>query len=114
MHSVCVNGQDIFAVYETVKEAVERARKGEGPTFIEAKTYRYYGHFEGDAMSYRDKEEVESYREKDCIEFFRKYVIDNSLLEKEQLTEIDKKVSEIIEQAVRFAQESPDPDPKEL
>ena len=104
--SVSVDGQDAFAIYEAAREAVDSARKGEGPTFIEAHTYRYYGHYEGDTVTYRDKEEEEHYRSQDCIERFRKIVTEQGLLREAELDEIDKKARRIIEEAATFAGES--------
>src|SRR2546422_2339045 len=70
---IVVDGLDVFAVYEAAGEAVARARRGEGPTLIEAKTYRYYGHFEGDTILYRTKEELDAYRQRDPIGALRHY-----------------------------------------
>lgn len=112
--SVAVDGQDPFAMYEASQEAIDRARRGEGPSFIEAQTYRYYGHFEGDTILYRTKEEEESYRSQDCLDRFRKTVVEQDLLSEGELDEIETKVKETIEEAVKFAQESPDPAPAEM
>ncbi|MFQ5611295.1 MAG: thiamine pyrophosphate-dependent dehydrogenase E1 component subunit alpha [Anaerolineae bacterium] len=114
MPSVAVDGQDVFAIYEAVREAVGRARRGEGPTFIEAQTYRYYGHFEGDTIKYRDKEEEEFYRSQDCLQRFRRSVIDQGLLSQAELDAIDRQVRETIDEAVAFAQESPLPTPADI
>ena len=90
---VSVDGQDVFAVYEVAKEAIERARNGEGPTLIEAKTYRFRGHFEGDPQVYRSKEEVEWWKEnKDPIVLFEKTILEKGLLTKEELDAIREKV----------------------
>ena len=110
MPSVVVNGMDIFAVYEAASEAIDRARRGEGPSFIEAQTYRYYGHYEGDSMLYRDEEEVRYYRSLDPLEGFRKTVTGQGLIGAAELDEIDRKVLITIEEAVTFAEESPYPD----
>jgi pyruvate dehydrogenase E1 component alpha subunit len=111
MPSIVVDGLDIFAIYEAASEAVGRARRGEGPTFIEAQTYRYYGHFEGDTIRYRDKEEETHYRSRDCIQQFRKSVIEQGLLSREQLDTRDQMARKMIDEAVAFAQESPLPAP---
>jgi pyruvate dehydrogenase E1 component alpha subunit len=108
---VAVDGQDVFAVYETVREAVERARRGEGPAFIEAQTYRKYGHFEGDALGYRPEEEEEYHLSRDCLEHFRKTVLEQELLSAAELEQIGTQVREIVEESVRFARESPLPAP---
>jgi len=110
-----VDGQDVLAVYEVVKEAVVRARRGEGPTLIEAKTYRYMGHFEGDPQVYRKKEEVEWWRKnKDPIEIFKKRLLDMGIAKESDLKNIEAKVDAEVKEAVKFAEESPYPDPKEL
>jgi pyruvate dehydrogenase E1 component alpha subunit len=114
MPSVAINGLDFFAIYEAAGEAVARARRGDGPTFIEAQTYRYYGHFEGDTIKYRNREEEEHYRSLDCLERFRKTAIDQELLTQDELDAIDRKAREAIEDAARFAEESPMPEPMEV
>jgi pyruvate dehydrogenase E1 component alpha subunit len=108
--SVAVDGQDIFAVYEAVSEAVARARRGDGPSFIEAQTYRYFGHFEGDTIKYRTRDEEAFYRSRDCIQRFREAVLQQDLLSEAELNEIDTRTANIIEDAVLFAQQSPLPD----
>lgn len=114
MPGVAVDGLDVFAVYEAVREGVARARRGEGPTFIETQTYRYYGHFEGDTIRYRDKEEEERYRAQDCIQRFRKSVLDQGLLTAAELDAIDQKAKQAIEEAVAFAEASPMPAPVDV
>lgn len=111
MPSVAVDGQDVFAVYEAAREAVARARRGEGPSFIEAQTYRYYGHFEGDTVLYRTKEELEFYRSRDCLQRFRKTVKEQGLLSEADLAAVESRVKDAIEDAVRFAQDSQLPTP---
>jgi len=114
MPSVAVDGQDVFAIFEAVREAVSRARRGDGPTFIEAQTYRYYGHFEGDTVRYRDKEEEAHYRSQDCLERFRHTVLNQGLLSETELAEIDQKAQQKIEEAVAFAERSPLPETDEI
>ncbi len=111
MPSAAVDGQDVFAIYEAASEALNRARRGQGPSFIEAQTYRYYGHFEGDAITYRTDEELERHRSKDCIDQFRKTVVDQGLLTEAELNAVDERAKETIEEASRFAEESPLPNP---
>ncbi|MDX1521873.1 MAG: thiamine pyrophosphate-dependent dehydrogenase E1 component subunit alpha [Anaerolineae bacterium] len=113
MPSVAVDGLDVFAIYEAVHEAVDRARRGDGPTFIEAQTYRYYGHFEGDTIQYRDREEEEQYRSRDCLEHFRKVVIEQGLLSEAELDAIDAEAKQAVADAVAFADESPMPNTSE-
>lgn len=109
MPGVLVDGTDVFAVYEAAGEAVARARRGEGPTLIEARAFRYYGHFQGDATTYRTEEEVASYRARDPIAQFRKRVLERGLLSEDELAEIDARVTRAIDEAVRYAEESPYP-----
>ena len=110
---VVVDGQDVMAVYEAVGEAVTRARKGEGPTLIEAKTYRYRGHFEGDAGTYRPKEEIEKWLARDPVNIFQEQLTKMNLLTEKQAEEIDKEALEEVAKAVQFAKESPFPKPEE-
>jgi pyruvate dehydrogenase E1 component alpha subunit len=111
---VLVDGTDVFAVYEAAGEAIARARRGEGPTLIEARAFRYYGHFQGDPLTYRTKEEEEEYRQRDPIEQFRRRVLERNLLTAAELDAIDAWARETVEAAVRFAQESPYPTSEEL
>ncbi len=111
MPSVAVDGQDVVAMYEATREAVARARRGEGPSFIEAQTYRYYGHFEGDTIRYRGKEEEAFYRSRDCLERFRKTVVGQGLAREPELDAVDRRAKDAIEEAVRFAEQSPLPAP---
>jgi len=108
-----VDGNDVLAVYKAVGEAVARARKGQGPTLIECKTYRYRGHFEGDPQTYKTKEEVEEWMKKDPIPRFRKQLIETGVLTEEDADKIAREMNEEIEKAVKFAEESPYPAPEE-
>jgi acetoin:2,6-dichlorophenolindophenol oxidoreductase subunit alpha len=114
MPSVAVDGQDIFAIYETVGEAVARARRGGGPSFVEAQTYRYFGHFEGDAVTYRSRDEEAERKTRDCIARFRATVVAQELLTDVELDEIDRRAAAAIEDAARFAESSPMPDPEDV
>ena len=113
MPGVTVDGLDIFAVYEAAGEAIARARRGEGPSLIECKTYRYHGHFVGDTMTYRTKEEVASYRARDAILALRQAIEKRGIADAEELDAIDKQVKEDIDDAWRVAEESPLPEPEE-
>ncbi len=108
-----IDGNDVLAVYEAVGEAVARARKGEGPTIIECKTYRWHGHYEGDTMTYRTEEEVEGWMKKDPIPRFRRKLIELGVLTEKEADEIDQAMLKELDEAVRFAEESPLPDPEE-
>ncbi len=115
MPGVEVDGHDYFAVYEAVREAAERARGGEGPSVIEAKQRRYFGHFEGDAQTYRPAGEVDRYRaENDCLVRFRERVISAGLLEEAQLSAVDEEVSTLIDEAYAAAKASSFPPEDDL
>jgi acetoin:2,6-dichlorophenolindophenol oxidoreductase subunit alpha len=115
MPGVVVDGHDFFAVYEAAGEAIKRAREGGGPSLIECKVNRYYGHFEGDAQTYRAENEVEEIRkEKDCLMLFRQRVISADLVEEEDLDKIDEEVKTLIDEAVDEAKAAPEPDPDKL
>ncbi len=110
MPGVVVDGHDYFAVYDAVLEAAERARAGHGPSLIEAKQRRYYGHFEGDAQSYRPKGEVEEYRKnRDCLKQFRQKVILDDLIATAELDAIDGEVGELIDRVYADAIAAPFP-----
>ena len=111
---VVVDGNDVIAVYEAANEAVKRARAGEGPTLIECKTYRHRGHFEGDPTTYRSAEEVEEWKKKDPIARLEKRLMEMGYLTEEDKKKIEADINARIEEAVRFAEESPFPSPEEL
>ncbi|GLU51045.1 pyruvate dehydrogenase (acetyl-transferring) E1 component subunit alpha [Dyadobacter frigoris] len=108
-----VDGMSVEAIHEAVSRAAERARKGDGPTFLEFRTYRYRGHSMSDPQKYRSKEEVEEYKHRDPIEQIRAVILDNKLATEEDLDAIDKKVKEIVAESVQFAEDSDFPDAKE-
>lgn len=110
MPGVTVDGNDFFAVYEAAGEAIRRAREGGGPTLLECKTQRYYGHFEGDAMTYRAPGEVQKLREEcDCLKIFAQKVISAGLISAAELEAIDKEVAALIEESVVKALAAPKP-----
>jgi pyruvate dehydrogenase E1 component alpha subunit len=112
---VVVDGKDVVAVYQAAKEAVERARNGEGPTLIECKTYRNYGHFEGDAQTYKKADERELHaKEKDAILLFRNYILEHKLMTEEELETINRDVEQLIERSIQFAEQSPLPTADDL
>jgi pyruvate dehydrogenase E1 component alpha subunit len=111
--SEVVDGNDVLAVYEATQKAVERARKGEGPTLIECKTYRLKGHSRVDPAKYRPKEEVEQWLEKDPIKRLKQKLLQTKTLTESEIEQIEKQVSEEIETAVKFTMESPYPNPEE-
>ncbi len=112
---VIVDGNDVFEVYKEAEKAVDRARSGGGPTLIEAKTYRIKGHFVGDPEMYRTKEEVKKVMEEnDPIARFKEKATEKGLMTEKEMQEIDKKIEKEINEALKFASESPSPEPEEL
>jgi pyruvate dehydrogenase E1 component alpha subunit len=115
MHALVADGMDFFDVYEKAGEAVERARAGEGPTLLECKTYRYFGHYVGDPLTYRTKEEAEDWKQnRDPLDQFETKVVEASLVEAGDLRTIDAEVAAEIEAAVSLAEEAPFPEPEAL
>ena len=112
---VTVDGQAVLDVFEVAKEAVGRARAGEGPTLIEAQTYRYLGHAGlDDPLTYRSEEEQEYYMNRDCIVTFKKYILDSSLADENELAQIEKDCEAAIATSVKFADDSPYPSDEAL
>lgn len=112
---VIIDGNDVFQVYEETARAVERARSGEGPTLVEAKTYRIKGHFVGDPEMYRTKEEVQRiFDETDPIKRFKERVLAEGLLNIDDLAGMEQKAALEIEEALEYALNSPYPHPEEL
>ena len=114
MHGVEVDGMDVLAVRTVAQEAVARARAGEGPTLIEALTYRFRGHSLADPDELRSQEEKQTWLARDPIKKFSAYLLEQNLADQEELKAIDKKIQAQIEEAVKFAQDSPEPEPNEL
>ncbi len=110
---VTVDGNDVLAVRRAAAEAVARARRGEGPTLLEALTYRWRGHFEGDPQRYRTKAEVEEAKLRDPISRLASVLRKRRILPKELEERIQREAQEEIEGAVRFAEDGPYPDPQE-
>jgi acetoin:2,6-dichlorophenolindophenol oxidoreductase subunit alpha len=115
MPGVVIDGHDFFAVYEAAGEAIRRAREGGGPSLIECKVNRYFGHFEGDAQTYRAPNEVEELRAtKDCLTLFANRVTSAGLVDKEDLEKIDEEVKTLIDEAVDEAKAAQDPTEDQL
>ncbi len=106
---LAIDGTDVFAVYEASGEAVARARRGEGPTLIEARAFRYYGHFTGDAQTYKTEKEIQGYETRDPLRIFKERVLKHRLISESELAKIDNWAKEAVDEAVRFADESPYP-----
>jgi pyruvate dehydrogenase E1 component alpha subunit len=114
MPCAIVDGMDFFAVHAQAGEAVARARRGEGPTLLECKTYRYFGHYVGDPLTYRTKEETEAQRGRDPLVLFETRLVDDGLLDSALLRALDGQVAESVADAVGWAKESPLPSPEDL
>ena len=112
--SESVDGMDVLKMREATRRAIKRAREESSPTLLEARTYRYMGHSMSDPGKYRTRAEIEKYQERDPIKVFTKTLKDNGVLSDSDIAEIEAQVKEEVERAVRFADESPLPDPKEL
>ena len=110
-----VDGHDFFEVWDAAREAIERARNGEGPSVIHVQLGRNYGHFEGDAMTYRAPGEIDRLKmEKDCLAMFRQRVTEAGLLEAAQMEQIDQEVRQLIDQAVAEAKAARPPSEADL
>ncbi|NLC56454.1 MAG: pyruvate dehydrogenase (acetyl-transferring) E1 component subunit alpha [Armatimonadetes bacterium] len=104
------NGMDVFSVYGAMQKAVQRARAGEGPTFVEAKTYRFRGHSMADPELYRQHDEVEAFRECcDPIESLRDHILREKLATPEELEQLERQAAAATEEAAQFAEQSPPP-----
>lgn len=111
---VTVDGNDVIAVSKESFKAIKKARNGEGPTLIEGITYRYYGHHLGDpSTSYRTKEEVEEWKKLDPILRMKNMILSEKIMTETEIKEIETNISKEIEEAVKFALESSEPDPKD-
>jgi pyruvate dehydrogenase E1 component alpha subunit len=109
-----VDGMDLLAVRHVAQEAIARARAGEGPTLIEALTYRFRGHSLADPDELRSLDEKEFWGARDPIPKFAAYLLEQNLANQDELTAIDRQVQATIDDALKFAEESPEPDPSEL
>jgi len=114
MPGVIVDGFDFFAVHEAAGEAISRARAGGGPTLIEVKLTRYYGHFEGDQQTYRGDEVARAKESLDCLQRFRARVTGSGQLTESQLDEIDREVAALVDEAVAEAKAAPKPTAADL
>jgi pyruvate dehydrogenase E1 component alpha subunit len=111
--SQIVDGNDVLEVFQAARTAVERARNGDGPTLIECKTYRHRGHYEGDPVIYRTKEQDEEWFKKDPIPRFEAQLVSSGKATETQLASIRAEVETMIEEAIKFAEKSPAPSPSE-
>ncbi|MCO5208037.1 MAG: thiamine pyrophosphate-dependent dehydrogenase E1 component subunit alpha [Anaerolineae bacterium] len=109
-----VDGNDLFAVYGTVKEAVDRARAGDGPTLIESVTYRWRGHSKSDRQRYRSRDEVKEWMEKDPIARLEKALLSAEIVSEADLEQVANAARKTIEDSVAFAEAAADPDPASI
>ncbi|MCM8769536.1 MAG: thiamine pyrophosphate-dependent enzyme [Candidatus Omnitrophica bacterium] len=114
MPAETVDGMDVLAVRESVSRRVNQARSGQGPSFIVANTYRYYGHSRSDPRVYRTREEEKFWRERDPIPNFSRKMIEQGILSQEEVTQLEEQVKQAIEEATEYAIDSPWPEPEEL
>ena len=106
---VTVDGNDVWEVYTATQEAVERARRGEGPTLLECLTYRWRGHMEGEDADYRDPAEVEAWKKKCPIQRLERELLESGILTPEDVAEITRQAEMMVKEAIAFALDSPDP-----
>jgi TPP-dependent pyruvate/acetoin dehydrogenase alpha subunit len=109
MPGVVVDGNDVEAVYKAVEEAAQRARRGKGPSLIEAKTYRIGGHFDGESSHYRSREEIDEWQKRDPIDRYRRWLLEEGICQASELAAIEQRVQEEVEQAARQAINDPFP-----
>src|SRR5438874_2719979 len=114
VESEFVDGMDVLAMRQATQRAIKRAREQSLPTLIEARTYRYMGHSMSDPGNYRTRAEIEKYQERDPIKTFQGKLKDGGIITDDDIANIEAQVKEVVERAVRFADESPLPDPSEL
>jgi TPP-dependent pyruvate/acetoin dehydrogenase alpha subunit len=110
MRWACIDGNNVLEVYETMRTAAQHARLGDGPVLVETNTYRYFGHSKSDRNLYRTKEEIEDWKRKDPIIRFRQQLYETGILSEARAEQIEQEANEILEQAVEFAEASPEPD----
>ena len=111
---VTIDGNDLMACYETSQEAVRKARRGEGPTLIEMKTYRWYGHSEIDPANYRTSEELDMWKKRDPVPRFEKLLMERGVVDEAHKQATLQRIEREIEEAIEFAEKSPHPDPSEI
>lgn len=114
MESEFVDGMDVLAMRRATQRAIKRARENHLPTLIEARTYRYMGHSMSDPGNYRTRAEIEKYQERDPIKIFTIELKENGFLTDKDIADVEARVKEEVERSVKFAEESPEPDPSEL
>lgn len=111
---ITIDGNDLIATYETSQEAIRKARRGEGPTLIEMKTYRWYGHSEIDPANYRTQEELESWKRRDPVPRYERLLMERGVIDEAYQQQTLQRIEREIEEAIEFADKSPHPDPSEI
>ncbi len=111
---VAVDGNDVLAVYEAAREAVNRARRGEGPSLLVCDTYRHSGHYVGDPANYRTKEEEAEWKKKDPVVRYERYLLSSKALKEDEAGRIRGEIMAELHQALEFARKSPRPSPKDV
>lgn len=114
MPGITIDGNDLLLTYETAHEAIRRARRGEGPTLIEMKTYRWYGHSEIDPANYRTAEEVEYWKKRDPVPRYERLLMERGVIDETYKQATLQRIEREIEEAIEFAERSPHPDPSEI
>jgi pyruvate dehydrogenase E1 component alpha subunit len=109
-----IDGNDVLAVYEFMKIAVDHARSRKGPVFVEAQTYRYFGHSKSDRNLYRTKDEIEEWKNRDPIKRFQSLLIEAKVITDTDIEKIHEDMTRQIDEAVEFADNSPEPDASEV
>lgn len=109
IHGESFDGNDFFEVYDAVSRAADRARKSEGPSLLESRTYRWKGHSRSDSQAYRTRDEVKQWQDNDPIPRYANVLKENKLLDDEQLKELQAEAEKRIEEALAFAESSPEP-----
>ena len=114
MAGATVDGDDVLKVYEEAEKAIMRARDGQGPTLLECKTHRWFGHFAGDAQKYRPPKEIQEARGFDPIGKFQKFLLESKTITQGNIEAIEAKIKSEIEEAIAFAEKSPMAEMEEL
>ncbi len=112
MPGVTTDGMDVMSVYKDSQKAIERARSGKGPTLLEAKTYRYRGHWEGDPQPYRTKADIEEWKKKDPIANFERFLLNQKLITSDEIETISEEIANEMNDAIEFGRTSPYADPQ--
>lgn len=112
--SKVVDGTDVLEVYKASKELADGIREGKGPAILEAKCYRWRGHFEGDQAQYRDQKITDEWRKKDCLEKLEKYILKENIITEDEILSIKQEVNGELDKAIAFAESSPNPNPEDI